>query len=77
MYEGDIVRLEIAYNNPDEYKNPNHVYNHETKYVNILISFIDGCFVLDSDYISDDEKMLCFWDGINVIGNISESKELL
>ena len=77
IYEGDIVRLEIAYNCDYEYKNPTEVYNHQLKDVLIAISFIEGSFILDSDYIPDDKKTLWLWDKIEVIGNIYENKELL
>ena len=77
IYVSDVVNLEVANNCEYVYENINDVYNHNTKFVNIKISFIEGCFVLYSDFIDDDKKMLWLWNNLEVVGNESENKELL
>ena len=77
IYESDVVNLEVANNCEYVYENINDVYNHNTKFVNIKISFIEGCFVLYSDFIDDDKKMLWLWNNLEVVGNESENQELL
>lgn len=81
IYEGDIVKVLVAYTDHDgcEYKRPSCVYNHKTKYVNIAVSFEDGTFILDTDYTDSLNHTLWLWtqEDVEIIGNIYENTELL
>jgi len=78
IFEGDIVKIDVAYRDDYEYINKNEVYNHNIKTVHILVEFEDGCFQLASDKIPCDKKMLWMWDNeLEVIGNVFENSELL
>ena len=81
IYEGDIVKVLVAYTDHDgcEYKRPSYVYNHKTKYVNIAVSFEDGTFILNTDYTDSLNNTLWLWtqEDVEIIGNIYENPELL
>ena len=81
IYEGDIVKVLVAYTDHDgcEYKIPSYVYNHKTKYVNIAVSFEDGTFILNTDYTDSLNHTLWLWtqEDVEIIGNIYENPELL
>lgn len=78
---GDILKVLVAYTEYDgsEYKRPSEVYNHKTKYVNIVVSFESGTFILDTNYTDSLNHTLWLWtqEEVEIIGNIYENKELL
>ena len=78
LFENDIVEFEVAYNCEYEYKDPSSVYNHKLKTVQIEVKFIEGCFVLESDYIQEDKQMVWLWDNLKIISNthIENTKEV-
>lgn len=79
IYEGDILKVLVAYNCEYEYKRPSRVFNHNSKYVNIKVSFESGAFILDTDYTDSLDHTLWLWtqEDVEIIGNIYENKELL
>jgi len=71
--EGDVLKTEVVIGDC-EYINPRKTYIRTIEYKNIKVSSMDGCFVLDSDYIPDDAKMIWVWNDLEVIGSIYENK---